>query len=318
MIHATSMLRNIRAVYGIVLFLCFLPENLSAVEKLAYYSDYFSFMGRDAAGYVAFALDNNRGVDGPDYQAEHFGVMYDQKSGWVPLSGTGDYRNRQGLLERIPDSPGFKFEGEPRTGLIIRSDENALELKIDPLATPLSESGEERIQSWGSAKGVLIWKGRTIPGRVIYEYLVVHGWNRLTRTYPGTWDNFQGFYLVLERGAPDNWQDLYLRSEGEGAQRRTLGFVNADGWHGAIYSPSFRADQKAFNFGFFRWPQHWDIQVQSKNQDDAAPGRLNLRQVSRQNQGNWIIGGFAMSVVEGEFLRNGESIPVLGLVELIK
>jgi hypothetical protein len=76
--------------------------------------------------------------------------------------------------------------------------------------------------------------------------------------------------------------------------------------------------EKALNFGFFRWPQRWAIEVTLDGVAESTPGRLKLRQVSRQNQGNWIIGGFAMTVVEGELLRNGETIPVLGFAELIK
>ena len=52
--------------------------------------------------------------------------------------------------------------------------------------------------------------------------------------------------------------------------------------------------------------------------DDPTPVRLTLRQVIRMNQGNWTIGGFAMSVVEGALLQNGETIPVLGFAVLIK
>ena len=110
---ANNLRRNIQALCVIILFICFMPINSSAAQHLIYYSDYFSFIGRGASGCVAFALDNNRGVDGPDYQTEHFGVMYDQKAGWMTLSGTGDYADTQGLLERIPDSPAFKFEGNP-------------------------------------------------------------------------------------------------------------------------------------------------------------------------------------------------------------
>lgn len=306
------------AICAVVLLICFVPVHSSAEEELAYYSDYFSFIGRDGVGYVVFALDNNRGVDGADFQAEHFGVMYDQRSGWVPLSGTGDYDNSKGQLVRIPDSPAFKFEGTPETGVTIRSKENGLSLKIDPLVTHLAASREKRSQHWGSAGAVLSWNGRAIPGRVIYEYLVVQGWNRLSRTYAGTWDNFQGFYLVLDFGDAGKWRDLYLRSEGKGDHRRTHGFVTAENWHGPICSSRFKADRKAFNFGFYRWPQRWQIQVKLKHKEDSAPGRLDLHQVSRQNQGNWIIGGFAMSVVAGELHRNGETIPVLGWVELIK
>ena len=306
------------ARYLIILFLCLTPINSFAAEALSYHSDYFSFIGRDAIGFVAFALDNNRGVDGPDYQAEHFGVLYDQTSGWVKLVGTGDYDNIHGVLAQIPNSPYFNFEGQAETGLIIRSKENLLTLKIDPLITHLNESKGKRIMNWGVAKAVLHWKGRKAPGRVIYERLVHLDWNRLTRTYASTWDNFQGFYLALDRGTPDTWRDLYLRSEGEGKKRRTKGFATADDWLGPILSTRFEAYEKVLNFGFFRWPQRWVIEVKRNGTDDSVPGQLKLRQVSRKNQGNWIIGGFAMTVVEGELLRNGETIPVLGFAELIK
>lgn len=302
----------------VILFLCLIPVNTFAEAKLSYYSDYFSFIGRDAIGFVAFALDTNRGVDGPAYQAEHFGVLYDQKSGWVKLTGMGDYNNTHGDLERIPDSPHFSFEGQTDTGLSIRSKENNLFLKIEPLTTRSRESDGKRIQNWGTAKAKLHWKDREISGRAIYEGLVHQSWNRLTRTYTDTWDNFQGFYLALDLGTPDTWRDLYLRSEGEGVNHRTRGFVTASEWQGAIHSTRFKAYDKAFNFGFFRWPQRWDIEVKLKGSEDRTPGKLTLRQISRQNQGNWIVGGFAMAVVEGELLRNGKAIPVLGFVELIK
>lgn len=304
--------------YLIVLLIGLMPARCLAAENLAYYSDYFSFAGRDTKGFVTFALDNNRGVDGTDYQAEHFGVLYDQTAGWVKLAGMGPYDNRRGVLERIPDSPAFQFEGQPEAGLTIRSKENLLTLKIDPLITHLSESGEKRIESWSSAGAELQWKGRRIRGRVICEHLVVQDWNRLTRFYFGTWNNFQGFYLALETGGPDTWRDLYLRSQGKGARRRTKGFVTAGDRPGEIRSSRFKASDKAFNFGFFRWPRQWRIQVQRIGAPDAAPGELTLRQISRQNEGNWIIGGFAMTVVQGELTSNGNTVPVVGFVELIK
>jgi hypothetical protein len=52
-------------------------------SSLLYVSDYFSFVGQDSQGPVDFALDNNRGRDGDDYQAEHFLVLHDEKTGWA-------------------------------------------------------------------------------------------------------------------------------------------------------------------------------------------------------------------------------------------
>ena len=53
----------------------------NATSEVVYYSDYFSFIGEDEYGKVAFALDNNRGRDGDTWQAEHFVVMHDEHRG---------------------------------------------------------------------------------------------------------------------------------------------------------------------------------------------------------------------------------------------
>lgn len=302
----------------VIFILSLIPVNSFAAEKLSYYSDYFSFVGRDSTGYVAFALDNNRGVDGSDYQAEHFGVLYDQKAGWIKLIGTGKYDNTHGDLERIPDSSHFKFKGQLNDGFIIQSKDNFLTLKTESIIVQMSESEGKRSQSWGVAKATLVWKGREIPGRLIYEGLVHHGWNRLTRTYTDTWDNFQGFYLTLDLGSPNTWRDLYLRSEGDAKNQRTKGFATPDDWSGLIQTSRFTAFDKAYNLGFYRWPQSWDIELKLRGSKDFSPRKLTLLQVSRKNQGNWIVGGFAMTVVEGELIKNGKAIPVVGFVELIK
>jgi hypothetical protein len=304
--------------YILFLFLFILPASASALERLAYYSDYFSFIGGDGKGFVAFSLDNNRGIDGSDYQAEHFGVLYDEASGWVKLRGTGDYENVQGELERIPNSPHFTFEGRPKAGIVVSSHENALSLEIDPLVTQLKEKTDNRTRKWGAGNAVLNWKDREIQGRVIYEQLIYRDWNRLTRTYAGTWDNFQGFYLLLRKGGFDTWRDLYLSSQGAGDSRRTRGFVTVDEWSGTIRAKRFTAFDKALNWGFYRWPQKRDVEVVTIGAVDTKTGKLSLRQISRKNQDNWVIGGFAMTVVAGEFHLNGEVIPVIGFIELIK
>ena len=57
-------------------------QQLLSGQPLAYASDYFSFVGADVSGRVAFAVDTNRGRDGTVYQAEHlYAVLYDERSG---------------------------------------------------------------------------------------------------------------------------------------------------------------------------------------------------------------------------------------------
>src|SRR5437660_12514124 len=105
-----------RALLAALLFLTLAAESSST---LMYVSDYFSFVGADQHGRVAFALDNNRGRDGEAFQAEHFVVLHDEHNGWMDVAGNGAYDNLTKELDRIPDSPFFQFAGEPDTGRTI-------------------------------------------------------------------------------------------------------------------------------------------------------------------------------------------------------
>lgn len=154
-------------------------------SRLIYVSDYFSFVGADTHGRVAFALDNNRGRDGDAYQAEHFAVLHDEHEGWIEIAGSGPYPNRDHVLDRIPNSENLQFEGAPSTGLIITSPHNRLTLAIEPLRERTRHRHDGALTWMGSVPASLTWKGRTILGRVIYEYLVIPEFNRLTRRYWG-------------------------------------------------------------------------------------------------------------------------------------
>ena len=89
---------------------------LIAGAGLVYVSDYFSFVGADEHGRVAFAIDNNRGRDGDAFPAEHlYIVLHDERRGWTDLAGQGRYENTTRELLPIPDSPTFRFVGQPLT-----------------------------------------------------------------------------------------------------------------------------------------------------------------------------------------------------------
>jgi hypothetical protein len=95
------------------------PLEELPTSTLIYVSDYFSFVGQDSQGHVALALDNNRGRDGEAYQAEHFVVLHDERRGWMNAVGNGPYENGSKELKAIPDSPVFRFQGTPLTGITI-------------------------------------------------------------------------------------------------------------------------------------------------------------------------------------------------------
>ena len=117
-----------------------LPEEPSLPDSsLLYVSDYFSFVGEDANGRVAFALDNNRGRDGESWQAEHFVVLHDEREGWISLKGTGSYENSTHELQNIPTSSFFQIDGTPQTGFSIVSPPNELTLSVEPIPNRLDQ-----------------------------------------------------------------------------------------------------------------------------------------------------------------------------------
>lgn len=50
-------------------------DTLVSASCLVTVSNYFSFVGADEQGHVAFALDNNRGRDGSVYQNEYLAIL---------------------------------------------------------------------------------------------------------------------------------------------------------------------------------------------------------------------------------------------------
>ena len=281
-------------------------------STLIYVSDYFSFVGQDSEGHVAFALDNNRGRDGAAYQAEHFLILHDERRGWINVMGNGPYENGRKELKTIPDSPVFRFQGTPLTGMTIASEPNRLTLRIDAIPQRISNR-HNRAATWmGSAPAVLTWNGRSIGGRVIYEYVMMPDFNRLTRTYWGMWKEFQGLYLVA-----GGTGDVYVHSQR--SERLALlvgmisGFAAFNDHTESMKDLNVEPLDREWAFGFYRWPTAWRITWTGA----AGPAVLILTQSEHKRIANWVIGGFSMGIVKGELEYAGEKRPIYGLAELI-
>ncbi len=281
-------------------------------SSLLYVSDYFSFVGRDEQGYVMFALDNNRGQDEDTWQAEHLAVLHDERKGWVPLQGSGSYENTRKELERIPDSSFFQFHGDQATGISIESAANHLSLVVDPIPNRVTQTYQEGEYRLGSAAGVLTWQGRTIKGRVIYEYLMMPEFNRLSRTYWGLWKHFQGLYVVVE-----GLGDLYVHSQESDMLAPLVGTLNGflalDDKTATFQVLQATLLDHSQAWGLYRWPTGWGINWVS--QEGSGHARLALYDM--KTMGNWVIGGFAMGVVRGTVYFNGKDYPAYGFAELI-
>jgi hypothetical protein len=281
-------------------------------ETLVYVSDYFSFVGSDTQGRVSFALDNNRGRDGEKYQAEHFLVLHDEHSGWVPLIGNGAYNNAGKVLVDIPDSQHFKFQGAVHNGLTIHGPSNNLVLKIDPVAPRVVRTHGGGSFWLGTASASLAWQGRTLTGRVIYEYFMKPDFNRLTRKYFGYWKDFHGLYLRVGED-----RDFYFHShdasQGAELNGKLLGFLASPDGIDPLQGLQVEVLERKQALGFYRWPNAWRISWTGK--DGPMSATLHLHQ--RNPIANWITGGFAMGIVTGEVTIDKRTYPVYGLGELI-
>lgn len=303
---------------------CAVPSNfLQAAEPpatadplktspLIYLSDYVSFVGADEQGRVAFALDTNRGRDGAKYQAEHLVVLHEERSGWVQTVGNGTYPNSKRDLEQIPDSPFFQFDGTPASGLTITSEKNGLILRIRPLAHRTQQEHKGGLTWMGTGPAELTWHGRTLRGRVIYEYLMIPNFNRLTRTYWGMWNDFQGFYLLAGSS-----EDFYLHTHRSERLAPLIARLTGFSVFGEV--PEILKDLHMevldydFAPGVFRWPKLWRITWTGS----AGPGTMTLSLSFQKTLASWLIGGFSMGILTGELSYGGRLIPLYGLAELI-
>lgn len=281
-------------------------------SRLNYTSDYLSFVGKDARGFVALALDTNRGRDGADYQAQHYTAMHDQERGWVEVVGNGEYANPGRELGGLPDSPAFKFKGDPQHGLAVTSPVNGFDLMIKPVVGHLVRHDARTFFALGTAPATMHWDGRTIEGRVIHEDLVKTAFNMITRPDVSQLNNFNGFYLLTADGG-----DLYLHSTGgreESVPEPVLGFHTQGGRNEVMQDLRVEETGHGLAWGFYRWPTTWIVSWR----DSEGPASLRMDLRTRKGMVNWVLGGYSLGIVEGELNRAGKTTSVYGWAEMIR
>jgi hypothetical protein len=259
-----------------------------------YYSDYFSFVGRDDNGFVYLAHDNNRGRTGDQYFADHWIAMFDAATGWIDVQGSAHYPNPEKALDWIPPSDHFRFTGKPETGMTMIGDSNAMHMTVDPLPRTLYRENADGIFWVGGAPAMLKWKGRTLKGRVLFEYLQRHNWNRFTADFGRNWQNFNGLYLLT-----DSEHDFYVHyHERQGGSDLTGKLVGLASWASPapVGDLVFRITHSVdVDYRTYRWPDRWQVDFTHAGKS----WRLDLVTEHRRLVADWETGGFAMSVVKG-------------------
>ncbi|MGL4242518.1 MAG: hypothetical protein ACRCTI_15520 [Beijerinckiaceae bacterium] len=272
-----------------------LAQSGAEPEK-RYHSDYFSFIGSDAQGTVYLAHDNNRGQTGERFFADHWIMMWADGQGVVPIVGSAHYPNPGKLLEFIPDSDNFQFRGTIAGGMRMMSATNGIDMNVEGLKPILRRQQPDNDYWIGAAPATMRWKGRTLSGRVIFEFIARKGYNRFTSDFGANWSNFNGLYLLTDDG-----RDVYLRYHERvqpGVPRESgMATIEAEG---VLTDIAFRiAESRAVADRDYRWPMKWDVGFTH----NGARWRLTGETVALEEVADWKRGGFAMSVIKGEIMK---------------
>lgn len=261
-----------------------------------YHSDYFSFIGSDAQGTVYLAHDNNRGQTGDRFFADHWIMMWAEGSGVVPIIGSAHYPNPGKLLEYIPDSENFQFRGSIAGGMRMMSASNDIDMMVEGL-TPILRRQQPGNDYWiGAAAATMKWKGRTLKGRVIFEFIAREGFNRFTSDFGANWNNFNGLYLLTDDG-----RDIYLRYH----DKVTPGVPRESGMatlerNGVMSDIAFTiTESRAQENRTYRWPTKWAVDFTHAGSRWSLSGETKALEIVA----DWDRGGFAMSVISGEVMK---------------
>ena len=284
-------------------------------SSLVYVSDFFSFVGRDTIGRVAFTLDNNRGKDGNTWQGEHLVILlHDEHKGWKELEGTGPYDNTEKQLLKIPNSPYFDFNGDPATGLTITNSQYKLTLEIDPIQERVSRKDGQSSYRMGSSEGTLKWQDRTLTGWVIHERLEMANFNRLTHQYFDLWTESYGIYAWID-GSPDF---LYFHKQANETRLTPLvgnlvgfGVFANKGEH--LQNLKLTVMDSTQAWGLYQWPRNWE----GKWIGRKGLGAINMDISDLQVISNFILGGLAMGIIQGEITYDGKTRKIYGMGELL-
>jgi hypothetical protein len=148
----------------------------------------------------------------------------------------------------------------------------------------------------GAAPATMKWRGRTLEGRVIFEFIARRGFNSFTSDIGDNWRNFNGLYLLTEDG-----RDIYVRYH----EKLTPGVPRESGMatverDGVMSDIDFRITaSRAVDSRTYRWPTNWAVDFTYNGSRWTLSGEtLFLEMVA-----DWNWGGFAMSIISGELSK---------------
>jgi hypothetical protein len=159
---------------------------------------------------------------------------------------------------------------------------------------------------------MLTWKNRRLKGRVIYEYLFLPAFNRLTRRYIDAFDDFHGIYASI-----GNEGDLYFHTQKREVFSSLIeprqGFLSLDGKSHQVSSLDVSVPDTAFAWGFYRWP----MSLAGKFVAGPDPYKITVHVTDKKTIRNRVIGGFSMGILKGRLISPLGTYALNGLGEFI-
>ncbi len=132
------------------------------------HNGYLIFVGQDATGKVAFAMENTRSKgDGLDWtQTAQVAWMYDENRGWVDLKGRYGKAFKGAGQRKIGGEWQHRMANNFQANQTIRSDENGIHLKVKANKILYKTKSRDGQMVTATGKGEMVWNGRRIKGTV--------------------------------------------------------------------------------------------------------------------------------------------------------
>lgn len=301
-------------------------------QRYEYLSDFFVFVGREVSvdparmgpgtGLV-FAFDANRGRDREKFEAEHFGVLWVEGRGWIDLDTTTSVPGTSGHFSAVfgaplPSSERAQLTGTAASGLVLEVQKVELVMKAEPMVIETDRRHGRDAFVTGSSAGTLRLGAREFVGVVHQEFTYLAGINPLAKTYTDLFgDAFHSVYaLVGERSA--------LRMHRSGGRLEPLigrhsGYLvagEASRGSGELAELDLETAKKSLG-GLFRWPGRYKTSWTSTVDGKTQKRTLQVDLKHRDTLINYVFGGVAIAIAQGEYGEGAAKESVLGFALIV-
>jgi len=301
-------------------------------QRYEYLSDFFVFVGREVTAEetstapgkgLVLAFDANRGRDREKFAAEHFGVLWVEGRGWIDMDTTTSLPGTSEHFSAVfgaplPSSERALVTGTAASGLVLAMSKVELVLKADPMVIETDRRHGSDAFVTGSSKGVLTFGALEFIGVVHQEFTYLAGINPLAKTYTDLFgDAFHSVYaLVGERGA--------LRIHRSGGRLEPLigrhsGYLVPDEaarGSGELSNLELETAKKSLG-GLFRWPGRYKTSWESTVEGKSEKRSLQVDLKHRDTLINYVFGGVAIAIAQGEYGEGAAKESVLGFALIV-